>query len=478
MTVLRQYVSATSVSMLDKIINIASAVLLLWFLNALLGKEQFGVFMLALTIVTMTSLIVFSPFSSLLLYKISRLEDKTAISARRIAATLLLGGAFLASLAMGGIYTLTPFIADLADKPGLLTWLRPLSVIVVLQSALFIMTAWYRARQNIITMTILQDITPLALRAVLLGIILWLGFDAEWATAPYILAFAIPLSAALLDTRLVPRPAPSEFTRWDVSYALKNMLQEVINKPARSADILVVGMLASAVATADYVMASRLSVLLLLGQQILAQLLVPRMGHMAGQGDHATLYTEYDTARALSFASTLMGAGVILLAAPLVVEVILPSFGDYESAFPLLIALAAAHVGNTVFGSLGGLMAMMGHAGWNLVAGITNMVVTFGLSLLLVPVIGPLGGAVGLLAGKIIMQTIMVVTIYVKDSLLLMTTHEITVAVLSTLILFVCVFWPALWAPTGVVLFLMAFYILGRNKILTGFVREKVLKKT
>ena len=98
MTTRGLYVRALSSSLAGQVTNMAAAVAVLWFLNAMLVKEQFAYCMLAMTVSGILAIVASAGFSSVVLYRVSRLDAKAeAVLSRTIAGTALTGAAFCAA---------------------------------------------------------------------------------------------------------------------------------------------------------------------------------------------------------------------------------------------------------------------------------------------------------------------------------------------------------------------------------------------
>jgi O-antigen/teichoic acid export membrane protein len=150
-----------------------------------------------------------------------------------------------------------------------------------------------------------------------------------------------------------------------------------------------VGILASSVATAEYVVASKLAMLLALSHNILNGVLRPRIGRFLSQEDWRSVEREYDQARSVSLITALMGAGSLAILG----EWILSFFGGYGSSYPLLLILTGSILLSVSFGMCGGYLGIAGYAGYTLMIGILNLALNLVSNFLLIPEFEATGAA-------------------------------------------------------------------------------------
>jgi O-antigen/teichoic acid export membrane protein len=153
------------------------------------------------------------------------------------------------------------------------------------------------------------------------------------------------------------------------------------------------GALATSSATAGYVMASRLSMVLLVGHQLMNLILTPRIGRFLDKDAWTSIEQEYHQSRVLALMVAL-GGGVVFVFAG---EWILTWFGAYSEAFPMLLILVATYVTHVSFGMCGGYLNIAGYAGWTLATTMLVLAVNIGINYLLIPTLGGAGAALAML---------------------------------------------------------------------------------
>jgi O-antigen/teichoic acid export membrane protein len=215
-----------------------------------------------------------------------------------------------------------------------------------------------------------------------------------------------------------------------------------------------VGLLAAAEATAEYAVAAKIALLLLVVHNVLNNILRPRLGRFLGQNEWNSVLQEYDQSRTVALTSALLGAFCLIL----IGESILELFGEYSSAYPVLVVLAANHVVHTSFGMCGGYLNIAGYAGWTLWMTVSLLLINLALNYFLIPMYGAMGAAVATLISYASVNFVTATAVYYLDGLKLYSTG---MAVVATIVVF------SVWVHvTGVV---------GRPGALLGVVTSIIL---
>jgi len=392
-------------------INAVSTLGVMWLLNMILGKAGFGTIILALVILQVVTSIVASGFVSVLLYRVSRLNVTDIEIARSMTGAILLYAVSLSVVVAGGIAIFAESIAILFGKPELTPWIFGLSIVVPLDVARQVLVESSRAQQRIPTAILLGEVIPALLRLVFLGTVFLLSLSDNYLTASYIFTQLVPVVILFLVLRPTPSLVNQNLSRSDFNYGLKLALNRAANEPSRSIDILIVGALTSANVTADYALGSRIAKMLIVMKNAFGRLLVPRLAGGMASGDTVQIRTEYGLARLISFTTTLLGVMGICAIGPF----ILPLFGEYQDAFPIIMILAAAMMVKVAVGASGGYLNMAGYAGYTLVSTVLGMLVNVVVAVLLIPVYAANGGALAVLAGAIIIQTMIGIVLWKLD---------------------------------------------------------------
>lgn len=360
MSVLSHYLRSGVAAILAKGLNAAAMIAVLSLLNRVMPKDVFGLFMLALTVVTIVASILSSSFNSLQLYRIARLDQGDTSTARRMNGACILYGGVLGVIVAGVIGFGAELIASLFRKPDLAIWLQAVALYIPVNALLRTVTSGIKAQQEVVRATLYQDVWPTLLRLLCVLAVWACGLRPEWAAAAYILPEFLPALVLAVHTRPVFCRWRSVFTKDDTAYASKMLLTNLVDNPNKSIDTLMIGLLASPVVVANYVVATKLARLMLVLKNAAAQLLSVRIAHNLAREDQSALNTEYNWARLVT---TIAGAGG-LLGFLLLGEWLLSLIGDYREAWPLLAILSAAMLVRAGVGTIGNYLVMAGYAGW------------------------------------------------------------------------------------------------------------------
>lgn len=407
------YLQTGIVTTLSKIVVTLSAVLILWLSTDYLGKDDFGNFIYAYTLVAMLGVILSSPFRSIILYRISRGgESGDEIAAWNIAWSLVAG------VAIGMVLWLCAApLALFMDKPDLGHWLTWLALFLPLDIVRQVLGAWQQAQHKPGVMVYYQEFMPYVLNLVFLyGVwIMTYGNDMAFMAA-LMLAYAVPVIALFARqpvgwTNLRKGITVRAITRWDISYGLKSMGIQLINRPVRNIDILMLGIYMPSDMVAEYALATRLALLLMSGKESLIPLFIPRMGQLMEKGDARNLAAEYNQVRDFTVLTAL--PGIIFFAA--LGPVILPLFGAYHDSYPLLLILCAAMFVRLVSGSSGEYLWMLGYAGWTMIATIPSLIILVFGSVLLIPLMQAKGAAIVYFAAMVAVNALLALFIYRRN---------------------------------------------------------------
>ena len=393
----KDYLGTASLALFSKGFNILSTFGILWFLNAFMGKEAFGLFMVAFALMFALSMMISSGFQALILYHVSRdherKEARTACAAGQLFWLSTLCGCAVAAL----IYGAAPFLSELMGQAGLEPWLRNMALFVPVNTAAIVLPGYSRARQRVKETLFFQEIFLNFLRVSFVALIWFTGAEHEWVCAAYIGSALIPVLILFARAPIWPRFGQKILGAWDVSYGFKIMVFQILNQPFRGFDIVLVGAFSSPEIVADYTMAVRLAQMLWIPKHAAAQLQVPRMGALLKEKKKPQLEMEFNAMRSFSLIAVLIAcAGLLFLGGP-----VLSLFGAYESALPALYILAAASIIRTGFGASGDLIGMAGHAGASAFVASLSMIITVAASIVLVPLYGAAGGALAVLFGTL-----------------------------------------------------------------------------
>jgi len=438
---LAQYFQSGSFAVFNKAVVTLCSLAIVWLATDYLGKEAFGHFIYAYSLISILAAIVSAPATSILLYRVSRLkpaEKKSqTYAAYMLATTMVLSLIFTAALALPA-----GFWANLIDKPAQEFWFVWLALLLPLDALRVTLASWKQAQQKPITMMLYNEFLPFVLRCAFLFAV-WLLSDGDFMAmiAALLAAVIIPLVLCYRHDPVSPLRLGDKnpIEKWDIMYALKSLAIQVIHRPSQNIDILLIGALAPAEVVAEYALASRLAGLLMTGKDALMPLLGARMGELMAAGNTTELMREYRQSRNISLALALLGCMFYILFG----DYILMLFDGYQSSYPLLIALCSVMLVRIGTGANGEYVIMRGDAGWSLAATIPSVLIGLLTGLALIPAMGGLGAALALFA--------MVASVNIMLSFYILIRDKIVVCDLALTILLIISCAALFAAPAGLI---------------------------
>lgn len=435
------YLKSTAVAGIAKIFLALAGVITVWQLNYILDKDSFGAFMIVFSLAQVIAATVSTCFQSLILYHVPEDNHQDRETPHPIARAGL-GYAGLLSFLIGGLFfCAAPFLAGLFNKPELTVWFTVLAGFIPAFTLNMVLTGWQRAKQNIVRLTLYNEILPASLRIAGLAALGFLPVSplTFWLIgglhiASYLLPFVILYGIAPLP----PSLNWAAFSGWDMRYALQSGFGQLINKSTRNLVVVMSGFLASTAVTADFAIATRFGQLLLIPKNALVQLLTPRIRTHLKSGNKKGLINEFRATQSIMLSATLCG----VLAYMLFAKPVLGLFGDYgQQAYDILIILSIASMIRAAFGDAGGYIAMAGYAGWTLLIHALSFIVLLAGFVTLVPAMGGIGASYA--TNIAVLVSILAVAVIIKakegqaligwpESLTLLTTSALIAAYVHT----------------------------------------------
>lgn len=391
---LRQYVRASGATAAAELVQIATGVLNIWILTAVLGIAEYGVYLLALSLATMPSFFVNSAIERPAYLRLSRLEDfdssGVALSGAALVGTTVIG------LALGlGLWVAAPTLAMAFGLETLSSWLRGMALIPVAFSIRSTVASCLQAQRRVEVAAYGGVALSAVVQSGLYLVIFAVGLGQSAVIAAATLAPAV--AALFLLTRLAWRPANplAVFSRADLAYGVQLSGLRFLSHGEARLDTWLVALVGSAESIALYTVARRLAGALEMGKRALDSMLVPRMGRALAAGDAARskLRSEVRIARVGGFGASLAGLGLLAIFS----EPILELLGGYQAAIPILLILAAAILVETGTGTAGQLVVMSGKASALLLPTALSAATFVVMSLLIGSILGAEGVALGAL---------------------------------------------------------------------------------
>ncbi len=290
------------------------------------------------------------------------------------------------------------------------------ALVVPLQAALLVASSVIRGLRAVVSSQIpLSVVQPLALMT-MAATALTLRLDASasvamiWAAISALLALVVSIGIAvsLIPPAVHAHPALRETSEW-TRVAFPLFLITVLNMVLQRADVLIVGASLGSESAAVYAAANRLSLLVSFGLTAVNAWVAPAIADLHARGEHVPLQRiVHLAARAITALTVPLAAVTALAAGPL-----LSAFGSgFEAGQSSLRILCIGQVVNALLGPVGFLMTMTGNqseaARILSVAAILNVV----LCVLLTPLLGIEGAAVGTSSAQVLWNIWMSLTVW------------------------------------------------------------------
>lgn len=386
MTIMRRYMTAGGFTLLAKIVTVLSVFAEIYFLNALLGKDIYGDFVFALTMILTASMVLANPFRSYVLFR-SRTSDPYALT-RYVFLLSLVSGTVLSVAILVILY----FGPDIG-KPHMVIWAMVLVWIIPVEIARNVLSAFFQSKQNIRAMVFFNSVAPHLCRMAGLAVIWFLNLDNMiFVMAVYWMAASMPLIVMMARHKLYPAFSSLLCIKKDAVYIAHMICTQIVQQASRIIDLFLVGILLTSAVTAEYAVAAKFAAVLFIGKQMTEHLLTPRL-----HGDNvASLRREYDMTRDFGVLITLTGiVGFACLG-----RYILPVFGNYgQNTSQIFFLLSAAALCRTATGCSGEYLAMKGHSAWVLGTNFAAMVAAGLTAFIAMPVWGAHGAATAAVIG-------------------------------------------------------------------------------
>jgi O-antigen/teichoic acid export membrane protein len=388
------YLKSSGTGILSQAVTKLSAFAAVWLLNRILMKGAYGNYEFALAIVSMLLILGSGGLQYVAMYRLSRLDAEPETLAGEKLAGALLGWSLLLSglvaLAVGG---LAPILASASGKPELAYWVGVLALLIPIRVSLGLYRNWYRARQRVAESLLYGRMGPKVAQVLLLGVV-WVAWPTpEGVVTAILLGEVVPLLVWVCRAPLSPIPRIDLLSGWDVQYAAKLVFTRGLSKSVKRTDVIMMGALATSGATAGYVVASKVAMLLRVGHQLMNLILTPRIGRFLEKEKKGEVQREYHQSRIVGLSFAMGGGCALAIAGPWVLSL----FGDYAEALPVILILAATYLAQVSFGMCGGYLNIAGYANWTLITTGMVLLLNIALNAVLIPVLGATGAALAML---------------------------------------------------------------------------------
>lgn len=358
----RKYAAAGSAYVTAVGVNAVSSFLTIGLATAMLGAGGFGSMMLALGILTLTTILLGAIVERPAFLDISTL-DRTEPGAeariRSVAGAATVGAVVIGAAVSAAAWAFADRIEAAFRVDDLAPWLRALAPVPVALAVWTTQASCLRAQQRVAPAELYGPALQAASRFVLLVIAYALTAPTSYkggVAAAVITSTLLPcLPMTLL---LVPRFAGAHrvFGLADFAYGLRTALIRLFSRE-NHLGIWMVGYVGSAEQVALFAVAKQFYETLKIAKFAIDSLLAARIGELLGvPGSASALEREMRLARALAFLGCLAGVAPLAVGGPWLFGL----FGPYYAAVPIFLLLAAAAMIETSTGSTGHLLILSG----------------------------------------------------------------------------------------------------------------------
>ncbi len=388
------YLKSSGTGLISQVVTKLSAFATVWLLNRILLKGGYGNYEFALALTSMLLVLGSGGLQYVAMYRLSRIDaDPETLAGHKLAGALLGWSLILSAVVALGVGVLAPALASASGKPELAFWIGSLAFLIPVRVATGVYRNWYRARQLVAESLLLGRMGPAISRTIFLAAAWFFWQTPEGVVAAILGGEFLVILLWYARSPLNPFRLRGILSGWDVQYAAKLMFTRGLSKSVKRTDVIMMGSLTTSGATAGYVVASKLSMLLLVGHQLMNLILTPRVGRFLEREKLETVQREYHQSRIVGLSFALLGASLISLGGPW----LLAFFGDYSDALPVILILSATYISQVSFGMCGGYLNIAGYANWTLMTTAMVLLLNVGLNFFLIPILGASGAALAML---------------------------------------------------------------------------------
>ena len=444
----RSYASGAAAVAVSTALSAGGGFISLYLLAQVLTKDELGGYAFAFNVLSLLAFVAAWGVERTIMLRVARLPPAPHdLRGRGLAlrATALSG--LFASLLIGLLLLATPRLVDWGALPAAGFWLPALALALIPMAISAILQAWFRANSRIAVSSLTHGAVNAA-RAVLLAAVLALGGGPVAVAVAVILSTGVPvfiLGWLARDARTRP-PAFIRFS--DLRSGALVVVQKVSNYGLRILDVILVGVLASGVETAEYAVAARLAAFCGMGAEALQPTFAPRARRHFTTGDAPSAGHEYQLARAASFLLSLLIAIALVLFGSRVLNI----FGDFSGAYPTMLILLASYM----VASGAGMHFLYLHMQGELIGTAILRLASLGLlvagAVLLVPVLGALGGAMALCGAVLALNAASVAYLHTRTGFAGLTFASATPTVLAAALLLIAGLWQVSAGPLALAL--------------------------
>jgi O-antigen/teichoic acid export membrane protein len=375
----------------------------------------FGVFGEVITVVSLLGVLANLGFDRLLIYllptyRVKHDRDLANGLVRFSIRISLIAGFLLGAL----LFAFAPVIARAYyHAPSDELILRELALLIPLIALGGVFSAGLQALKEIEWKVYVQlSLSLITLIALVIFFLLGWGLEALIfsAISGYICSMLIgQIAFSKFVKRFTGDAAPRYLPRQWFGFALPALFSEQIFNIAITADILILSIFATPAQAGIYIIASRISSLVNLPLASLNVIFIPQMAEYFASGERKQLESMFKMVTKWSFSLSLP----VCLCCLVFYDAILGIFGaQYTTGWLVLVILCFGYLANTGTGAVFQLLSIMRRLYITSIDSITQLILSIGLSFLLVPSLNILGAAMAVALASILVNVLCVIEVY------------------------------------------------------------------
>lgn len=386
-----------------KLFTFACRFVITFLLARLLGAEQYGMYNLALSALTVAAVLSGFGLDTALVRYVAIFARRRDESGLWGALQIGLGGTIILSVLIGiGLYALAhPIAEQLFHEPKLAPLLQLASLIVPFFGLNFVIAGATQGFKKMQYATIARDISQPMIRLILIVGLAIVGLNAARALASFGVAVAITSIWLLYFlNKLFSLRRPLRTARYDTGeilrFSLPVFLSDLMIFFRDNIQTLLLGALNTVASVGIYAVANQLNMIGSMFQNAIATASRPIVSELYDRGEWEQMGSIYQTTTKWTFILNLPLFLIMLLFPAQLLSIFGKSFAAGSTA---LILLACGLMVNVSTGMCGLILDMTGHTTLKLINSSIQLVLSIGLSFLLIPRWGVVGAAAAALIG-------------------------------------------------------------------------------
>lgn len=401
-------------------------------LTRILSKEDLGGYVVAYSLVSLAAVISVWGFERSLVLQIAAYPaEPEDMRGRQLMLRTCAVAASIGLIAGTAMAVSADKMVALGLIPQVASWLPWLVLAPATIAVSALLQAWFRANHRVEISSLMAGVNDAA-RAALFALVLIAGLGLPSIAIAVVLSAALPILILGWAARGTRDREPFTIGAAELSSGALVAIANLSRFGLRSFDVVAVGLLADGVTTAIYAVAARLAMFCQMGAEALQPAFSPRVRRHFTSGDLDSAERELHHALVTALLVTFGVAGVLILSAPLLLDLL----GGFDAAITPLIILIAGYVLSSGAGLLFSFMNMSGEIRGTTLVRVASIPVFFLFVALLVPRFGESGAAAALALALAVMMVVLLLYVRIRLEIVATTWSMTTLTLAGVTLLF------------------------------------------